>query len=328
MITGEHPFRGTGGDAPQVMFRIVTENPLRMDSLVSGVPPQVVEAVMRGLAKDPTERFASAAEFAEVLREGSRPSAELDSALAAQFAHDFHDLELPATLGVPPLSVLDQAWREAAPVDPNAPEFPAVSTSSSGDVAPKRSPWPWLAAGLLVVVGGAVAVAALGRKEQGNSVIVYQSARGADAVDAAAQTANAPIDPVDDPVDSPEDAGEADVDATTAEASPSDSPPRTNRRASMRPSTESSATRALASKQGALRDCFQQHSVEVSGVPQLGIRFRVAESGEVAEAALEPAAIGQTALGRCVLEVARTTQFGPQERPVTIRIPLRVRRAP
>jgi hypothetical protein len=81
-------------------------------------------------------------------------------------------------------------------------------------------------------------------------------------------------------------------------------------------------TRAFASHRGAVRACFEQHTLELTGSPRIEVVFRIGRSGRVESASLEPANLVGTALGGCVLRVARQVSFGPQARPVRFSIPL------
>jgi hypothetical protein len=63
--TGRLPFRA---DSPyQLLRQHLTERPPRASELVPGLPPELDAALARGLAKEPLDRFASAAELAEAL---------------------------------------------------------------------------------------------------------------------------------------------------------------------------------------------------------------------------------------------------------------------
>ena len=65
MATGHSPFRGT--ITPEVMRRVCDETPRPIRDLNPAVPVWLVEIIDRLLAKDPAERFQSAAEVAELL---------------------------------------------------------------------------------------------------------------------------------------------------------------------------------------------------------------------------------------------------------------------
>ncbi len=76
LITGRAPFVSDADDdtLPAVIARIATQPP--PDLRAQGVPASVCEALERGLAKDPAQRTASAAEFGRELRAGLRAAGE------------------------------------------------------------------------------------------------------------------------------------------------------------------------------------------------------------------------------------------------------------
>ena len=69
MLTGDPPF--TGSTAQAVVARVVTESPRPLIPQRHTIPPQVEAAVLTALEKLPADRFASAAEFAEALKDKS-----------------------------------------------------------------------------------------------------------------------------------------------------------------------------------------------------------------------------------------------------------------
>ncbi|HLU68446.1 MAG TPA: protein kinase [Kofleriaceae bacterium] len=86
----------------------------------------------------------------------------------------------------------------------------------------------------------------------------------------------------------------------------------------------------LARHQRAIRRCFNENATTVQGAPELDLALRIDAEGKVLAADLLPAALADTALGTCVLAIARKVDFGPQEGEVGVTIPLkvRVRKAP
>jgi serine/threonine-protein kinase len=66
MITGEPPFAGS--NLRSILARVLTESPPPLGPRDGQVPATVEQAVRRALARDPAERFATAAEFANALR--------------------------------------------------------------------------------------------------------------------------------------------------------------------------------------------------------------------------------------------------------------------
>src|SRR3954471_439705 len=67
MLTGEPPF--TGATAQAVVARVVTESPRPLLSQRHTIPRNVEATVLTALEKLPADRFATAAEFAEALRD-------------------------------------------------------------------------------------------------------------------------------------------------------------------------------------------------------------------------------------------------------------------
>ncbi len=74
LLAGDPPF--TGSNVQTIIARILTEKPTRIRSIRDTVPFHVEAALERALAKVPTDRFASAAAFAEALTEDGATTAE------------------------------------------------------------------------------------------------------------------------------------------------------------------------------------------------------------------------------------------------------------
>ena len=72
MLTGEPPF--TGATAQELFAKHVRDRPPSVKTLCPEVPVVVERAIDRALAKAPERRFATAAEFAMALAEGTPPS--------------------------------------------------------------------------------------------------------------------------------------------------------------------------------------------------------------------------------------------------------------
>jgi hypothetical protein len=85
-------------------------------------------------------------------------------------------------------------------------------------------------------------------------------------------------------------------------------------------------SQTFARKEPELLRCFASFPEAAAQAPQVFVRFQVAMNGEVTAADRLPSELAGTALGRCLAQVARTAQFGPQASPVAVRIPVSVRR--
>ncbi|HEX6104739.1 MAG TPA: serine/threonine-protein kinase, partial [Gemmatimonadales bacterium] len=72
MLTGEPPF--TGNTAQAVVARVLTESPRPLGTQRHTIPRHVEAAVLTALEKLPADRFATAAQFAEALKDKSYAS--------------------------------------------------------------------------------------------------------------------------------------------------------------------------------------------------------------------------------------------------------------
>ena len=77
MLTGRPPFQGANVLA--TLARHATEPPPRVRGEVPEVPPSVEHALLRALAKEPTQRFATMSEFARALTSTAVPVSSLES---------------------------------------------------------------------------------------------------------------------------------------------------------------------------------------------------------------------------------------------------------
>jgi hypothetical protein len=102
---------------------------------------------------------------------------------------------------------------------------------------------------------------------------------------------------------------------------------RSARRQPDRPSQPSAGETFSASfsrRTQEIRHCFSEHSKRTASELELSLRFEVARDGRVSSATLQPASIGSTPLGKCLVEVANATRFARQPNPVAFHIPLSV----
>src|SRR5262245_21453485 len=87
LLSGRKPFEG---DSPtSVIVKILKDEPVPIDSVAAGLPPELVAAVMKALHKDPAERFQTADAFSRELqniRRGLHPSASKPNLDETRFA--------------------------------------------------------------------------------------------------------------------------------------------------------------------------------------------------------------------------------------------------
>ena len=84
-------------------------------------------------------------------------------------------------------------------------------------------------------------------------------------------------------------------------------------------------TRAFRKQQPKLEICFRQHSVSLQGRPTAQLEFDLDAAGKLTRVVLAPPVLASTALGGCLLQVARSTAFPAQGRAVSFAIPLSAR---
>lgn len=121
LLSGERPF--TGGSLTEVTYRLINEAAPDLGAKCPGLPVTLVAAVHRALAKQPHERFASAADMAAALRQS--PPADNDRTVvqpraAAEFsAETLNTIERKLAERVGPLArhLVQSAARQAGSLE-------------------------------------------------------------------------------------------------------------------------------------------------------------------------------------------------------------------
>ncbi len=70
MLTGFRPFQGNS--ATTVCFKVVNRDPVPVTSLDAALPPELDQILARAMAKEPSQRYQSAAEMAQAIEEFRR----------------------------------------------------------------------------------------------------------------------------------------------------------------------------------------------------------------------------------------------------------------
>jgi eukaryotic-like serine/threonine-protein kinase len=127
-LCGARPFEGP---ATEVMVRQLTMLPSLLRERVPTIPAEIEQVVLRALAKDPKERFASVQEFAKALERASlsvlSPTAWLSSEQSAPgspAAVDFATIAVPANEPITPTEATTPA--EQPPGDGNGHRSPGL----------------------------------------------------------------------------------------------------------------------------------------------------------------------------------------------------------
>jgi eukaryotic-like serine/threonine-protein kinase len=155
-LTGDGPF---GGDSsPAVLFQVVHEPPPRLVAKVSGLAPEVEQALRRALSKNKDDRFPSVADFTNALRDAitGAPSEISPRVPTTEIAAAARPLSPPTM----PLadSRLDVTSRPERPASAVAVPGPTTFTRTSGELTdplgysgPARSKWIWVGVGGVAV---------------------------------------------------------------------------------------------------------------------------------------------------------------------------------
>jgi serine/threonine protein kinase len=362
VLTGTNPFAGR--DTADIYLKVLNVVPPALHSLRDDAPMELDAVVQRALHKDPAERFATAAEFAQALR-ALRSEAEdvVVTALTKQLSADFYG-SMPEHLELEPLNSRELAWRGAS-VHPTAqpaehdthatvrpagpadlehvtqranvsPSMLAAATSSMNPVPFEHDPStlppapPASKRGPVVVVALAASIGALvalfawsllapapAVREQ---LVVIQRESAATTVATAHLEAKAAAHVEAPPDPQPTAAANAPV-AESAAKEPSVKPPHETPAAVPDPKALS---RVFGRRQAHVESCFHKYAVGVPALPQISLHFRVDAAGDVAEAVVSPPEVAPTELGRCLLDIARSTHFGALQHGVSFHIPISV----
>jgi serine/threonine protein kinase len=310
------------------------ETPPKPSDLDPAIPKDVETLVMKMLSKKPTDRHRTMEELAQsmevILREHAAdwpirvtPAAgvrrvtkqHLDATLPASsdrltpvnLEHSTDDT-LPPT---PPPGTVKKISADASEPGATVPSRPTPKPEPTlAPVAPQKKP-PWLAIG--IAAGGAIALV-------GAIVLVLANKGSKDAneptyvVVKEGETGSAGSAAITPPPATP-DAAVADVTIDAGVKPPTQKPTGTDTAA---------LTRTFGKQTGAVASCFRQHPGD-AGKEEIFVRFQIDTKGKVVVAEVLPAAVSGTALGTCLAGVAKSTDFGPQPKPATFRVPIHTR---
>ena len=248
-LTGHKLFHADNDYAVSVkVFEKVVDPPRR---LVRDLPSSLDEVTLRGLSRDPEERFSSALDMARALEDAVRPST-LDDVRrwVEELAQDVlgQRAEVVAAIERAEVGELREGPGDAAPPadDASRASTPVVHRDSMA----RRSRWKWTIAGLLIALGGLAVRAAW----QGNAVEEPLADTPARAAPSSLHPLPHPPD-MDDGQDEEEPGPVASVDArATAPA-----PPRATSTATP------SARKPPAPSGGATRRCDPPYVIDAEG---------------------------------------------------------------
>jgi serine/threonine protein kinase len=329
-------------------LRAITEGPIpSVRDYRAEVSTQLAAVIGKALARDREDRFATAADLAEAIDEAAK---DIGGTQRSSAIGKFIDSNFTAELNERRNFIAEAATRshEQGPDLPLAPQgvretVTAVSGVISSAVAKRRAATGARAGTVPAVLVAVAAVAGLGgggyavwRSQSISSapVVVYSG-----AVTPERTAAGRPV-PLLGGSEPEAAASPGSVDARASQAADSAAPNdpnatatrsdkagrRTRAQTPPPPARGDTYSRIFAAKQAQIAECFNTYAESVEGTPKIGIKIDIDKEGGVAASALSPSSLDATPLGECINKVARRAHFGPQDNPVTIRIPLQVRR--
>src|SRR3954471_3580038 len=144
MLTGKVPF--TGDTPVEIAMKHLSQVPEPPSKLRGDVPHDLDAVVMRSLAKDPDQRYASAeemdADLARVAR-GVSVSRETEEAMT----------QVLSGVGITSAQTMIQRPRTSVAPPPAPPAYRSPGYYDYEEPPPGRSVWPWLIALLLILAG-------------------------------------------------------------------------------------------------------------------------------------------------------------------------------
>lgn len=145
MLTANHPY----DEGPQDLWELIqakrTQEPIPPSARLDGLPPELERIVLKAIARDPAQRYASAAEMLEELGELTRP----DGTRIVEGHFEPH--RYPPVSPAPPAPPAAPFPPAGAGV-PGGPSRRAAGRASAGRGVVRRRRWPLLAGGLAVTV--------------------------------------------------------------------------------------------------------------------------------------------------------------------------------
>jgi serine/threonine-protein kinase len=340
LLAGKNPFKGA--EPPETLTRVLTHRPPLLSTLRDDVPAGIDAAIARAISKEPAERFASVAEFAQALRAGSESSERaVAERFKAQITQDFAGNALAEHLRIESLAVRDASWREAqnttasrvslssSPPSMHSGVRPQHSASQTTAIVEPKAKAPEVAARPAPArVGLWIALAALAAGGGSAAVLLTFSRNAPEApsglVVIEKQTAERGTAPIEGPSAASLPAAPP-VSESAAPVPPAPRPSASARAPKATSDRGTSLARALQRQEPRIQSCFQQHAPADGQTPKMSVRIQVDGTGAVQDALVSPSSVGATPLGNCILAIVKATQFGAQTEPVSFTIPIAAR---
>ncbi|HEX9295256.1 MAG TPA: protein kinase [Polyangiaceae bacterium] len=339
LLTGKNEFGAK--DVATTAWRVIDHVPTSVQASRPDVPSGLDEVLQKALSKEPEQRYQNALEFAQGLRSVRKvPADDAAKALAEAAARDFNDPGMAISLKAADLATLDRKWREpvqkisvAPPSRLRRTDPPTVPTLTVKSISRPRlllERRKGIVVGALVGVSAAGAAAGAmlmkGRPTAAPLPGVFLVEGSVAPIGLSAQMIPAPA-PETSALETGPTIEPALPNAVSSSGKTTVPGAPAGAKGTSAKSRPDALTRAFARQEPQIARCFSQHASEVSGNPEISVRFEVGADGRVVSTQVQPAALAGTPLGGCIAQVARGTDFGPQPAAVSFRIPITARRA-
>jgi eukaryotic-like serine/threonine-protein kinase len=343
LLTGSNPFATK--EISETIRRVLTVEPAPVRSRRGDVPPALSRIVAKAMSKNASGRYASAEAFARDLRRALiRREDQIFGELRDRVRTDFLG-EMADAIGALSLHELDAAWQKSirpltehasltSSIRPQIAEQPTIDVRVHRKISQQlttieRAPQPSNRRSVLAVVaaivltGGVTTAAILLTRSSAPAqrFLVVQAADGT----AAGKPVLAVPPPAAQLPSLPSSAAAAAEGSDVPPLLSENQPRGTAAAFSSGGDDAGKLSRKFSERRGAVQQCFQTHTLVLEGTPSIGIRFQVDTAGHVISASIQPGDLASTALGQCLLGVARSTEFGPQPEARAFTIPIRAR---
>jgi serine/threonine-protein kinase len=293
--------------------------------------PKLESVVLRAMAPDPANRYATAAEFADDLEHllSREPQPSTGAHLGAYLRNSFGEERYTEKTRIPTIATLKQAGRSVPVTIVGSSLMPSGSTptvrsQSWTNVVPLpsgRGLVMGVVAGCLLLAGGAFVV---GRNvaQPSNPVPAPSPTAPAPAPREAAVLAEVQPSPPSQPSSqtAPAAAPEA-VEAPPperAEPLPAKAPARTSRRVSLE---AADVQRVVSRNQARITSCFKRYKRDLPADPgEVQVRFTIYSSGKADAATQGP--LAERPVGRCLEKQVERLRFpAHRDKEVTVVLP-------
>lgn len=340
-------------DPAGTIGRVLSHNVSSVEMKRDDAPRNLDNVIKKALAKNPSHRYQSAAEFADALR-GLRGMNERTAKdlLSASTRKDFTD-DMAEFLNVESLTARENAWRCPSSMPARPPyeddktqpvvrdtqgsvtlsgeeiDIPIDISISPKNARPSRAPSVYIPAKPIIILSVAILLAAGG-------VVAFFATRPETVKKPNRYLlVNSSADAEEDPLDDTEQTPETEMEEPTAAppaaeekppAKRSGAPSKGFRKKQVRSKERQmliDLTQAFRKQKGPVQSCIMNNPKNLEEVPVIKIFFTIDAKGTVQSSRITPAILNNQPVGACIKAIAKTTTFPGQGSAITFNIPIR-----